>query len=380
MGYTPNTTTSNELYAVANSTVSSSPFVVLFTNRDPTGNDLNYPIQKIWLNTSTNIFWFLKNFISNNGNVQANWIVLNQGIFVETLTGDDAVVVDPVNNNIDVLGNTVSNGTNAKPVYFKSGGTGVLDLDVQVTEAAASSDINNAGLASFNDSDFSVDSNGYVSALAFSVNNQVFTSSGTYTPTSGMLYCQITMVGGGGGGGGATTTGASQSCVGAGGGGGEWAQGSFSASTIGASQTVTIGAAGTNASGSAGGTGGTTSVGSLITAVGGTGGAIGTAGASSQAAGGSGGTGGSGGDIRSPGMMGAPSNASFGTFVFTGAGGNSHYGYGGSGLSGSFTTGTSATNYGAGGGGAAANQSNASTTAGGASTKGVVIITEYIIA
>lgn len=166
MGYTPNTTTSNELYAVANSTVSSSPFVVLFTNRDPTGNDLNYPIQKIWLNTSTNIFWFLKNFISNNGNVQANWIMFNQGIFVETLTGDDAVVVDPVNNNIDVLGNTVSNGTNAKPVYFKSGGTGVLDLDVQVTEAAASSDINNAGLASFNDSDFSVDSNGYVSALA----------------------------------------------------------------------------------------------------------------------------------------------------------------------------------------------------------------------
>src|SRR6185369_12790577 len=93
---------------------------------------------------------------------------------------------------------------------------------------------------------------------------QIFTSSGTYTPTTGMLYCIVECVGGGGGGGGVTGT-ASQIYQGGGGGSGGYSRLIASAATIGASQTVTIGAAGTaGASGSNnGGAGGDTSVGSL---------------------------------------------------------------------------------------------------------------------
>ena len=79
-----------------------------------------------------------------------------------------------------------------------------------------------------------------------------------------MVYCSIQCLGGGGGGGGAAaTTGAQYSC-GGGGGSGEYASGIFSASTIGASKSVTIGAAGAANSGATGGNGGTTSVGSTL--------------------------------------------------------------------------------------------------------------------
>lgn len=78
----------------------------------------------------------------------------------------------------------------------------------------------------------------------FILNRQVFTSSGTYTPTTGMTYCLVEIIGGGGGGGGCQATNSTQFCVSGGGGGGEYASGIFTISAIGSSQTVTIGAGG----------------------------------------------------------------------------------------------------------------------------------------
>src|SRR6185312_9114882 len=127
-----------------------------------------------------------------------------------------------------------------------------------------------------------------------SIHTQVFTSSETYTPTSGMVYADAVAVGGGGAGGSTVTGPASTLAIAGGGGGGEVAKKRVSAADIGASQTVTIGAAG--AAGSAGnnngGAGGDTSVGSLCIAKGGHGGS-GQAGADigGAAAGGTGGTG-----------------------------------------------------------------------------------------
>jgi len=94
---------------------------------------------------------------------------------------------------------------------------------------------------------------------------RTFTTSGTYNPTVGMLYCEVEMVGGGGAGGGATATTAAQNSLGSGGGAGEHSFGLFSAAQIGANQTITIGAGGTGSSGAAGSVGGTTSFGSLMT-------------------------------------------------------------------------------------------------------------------
>lgn len=103
---------------------------------------------------------------------------------------------------------------------------------------------------------------------------QTFTASGTYTPTTGMVYCIIECWGGGGGGGGIANTIAGRSGTAASGGAGAYSQIISTAATIGASQTVTIGTAGTggSAGNNNGGSGGSTSVGTICVAVGGSGG------------------------------------------------------------------------------------------------------------
>src|SRR5579859_3128384 len=73
---------------------------------------------------------------------------------------------------------------------------------------------------------------------------QVFTSTGTYTPTTGMKYCTIECLGGGGGGGGTAASGATVNTGGGGGGAGSYSRKTVTAATVGGSQAVTIGAAG----------------------------------------------------------------------------------------------------------------------------------------
>ena len=99
---------------------------------------------------------------------------------------------------------------------------------------------------------------------------QTFAISGTYTPTVGMKYCQIECIGGGGGGGGVGDS--TSSSIGMGGGGsGGYSRKTVAAAAIGASQVVTIGAAGVAGTGAGanGGNGGVTSVGGICVANGG---------------------------------------------------------------------------------------------------------------
>jgi len=104
-----NTTLPNSFDALATGRSSSEPFVDAFHPRDPTTSDTQYPIQKKWLNTSTNAFWELKNFTSSGGVTLANWVLLsNQSSDTETLTGNDHVVVPPTGNNINVVGDGVA--------------------------------------------------------------------------------------------------------------------------------------------------------------------------------------------------------------------------------------------------------------------------------
>lgn len=218
---------------------------------------------------------------------------------------------------------------------------------------------------------------------------QTFTNSGTYTPTSGMKYCIVEVVGGGGGGGGTTTTGAGEVSAGGGGGGGGYARGVLSAATIGVSKAVTVGAGGTagTAAGGTGGTGGTSSLTTLVTATGGNGGAGGAAYSNFiQATGG--GNGGSGGGTNSSLNI----DGSWGTdpFGFVGAtysystsgnGGASFFGgatrgttQGGTGTSNAAIAGKA---YGGGGSGSGIGSSSTGVV-GGAGGAGVVIITEFI--
>ncbi len=191
------------------------------------------------------------------------------------------------------------------------------------------------------------------------VKQQVFTAGGTYTPSTGMLYCVVDCIGSGAGG--ITTDG---SHISSGGGGGSYSKASFTAAQIGASQTVTIGAGGT-----AGNAGNTSSLGSLITALGGS---IGTSVTSGSAVGGSGGGTGaiSGGTqiLLIQGGDGGP--AQFATSgQGAGFGGASFYGLSCKGPA-SGGAGNGGKNY---GGGASGTQ-NGTAAAGGA---GIIIINEF---
>lgn len=211
---------------------------------------------------------------------------------------------------------------------------------------------------------------------------QVFTSNGTYTPTSGMQYCTIEVVGGGGGGGGAATNAAGNASCGTGGSGGGYARKTFTAATIGASQTVTIGTGGTGGSAGAnnGSAGGNTSVGSLISATAGSGGTGGTTLSFVGAGNNSSGTPGVGlnGDINMygfPGSLGLCNQA--GSFGFGGIGGGTYFS-GQSSAQPANSIGTSAAaNTGVGGNGGGIGPST-SAVAGGNGGSGIAIITEFL--
>lgn len=196
---------------------------------------------------------------------------------------------------------------------------------------------------------------------------QTFTASGTYTPTSGMIYAIIECQGGGGGGGGS----GSSTGPGGGGGAGGYSRGVFSAATIGASQTVTINTGGAGNSNAAGSNGGSVSVGALISANGGTGGA--KVNGSSQGVGSAGGTA-TGGSVNITGASGSSGTLQTGNFSLLPPGGASMFGSCASNFASVNTTGSSATGFGAGGGGSLSVTGN---TTGGAGANGIVVITEY---
>ncbi len=201
-------------------------------------------------------------------------------------------------------------------------------------------------------------------------------ASGTYTPTTGMVYCIVEMVGGGGGGGGITGT-VGQGSVSAGGGSGSYTRSILTAATIGASKPFVCGAggaAGAAANGN-GGNGGDTTLGTtIVVAKGGGGGNGGTAGT-----GGVGGVPGTG-DLA---LYGNPGGNSISNGIITigpiaGPGGNSMFGPGGQPpVTAATSAGNIALGYGGGGSGANAYNSNSS-FAGGAGLIGAIFITEFI--
>jgi hypothetical protein len=211
------------------------------------------------------------------------------------------------------------------------------------------------------------------------VKKQVFTSSGTYTPSTGMVFAVIECVGGGGGGAGGPLT---ATGIGSGGGGGSggYSRTLATAATVGASKAVTIGTAGTGgATGTTnGGAGGSSSVGTICIANGGGGGVQNGAGIGGS--GGAGATAGTG-DIALSGNGGLSGNGTSLANItgIAGQGASGHFGGGPPGVVATATTinGTSAAaNSGAGGnGGLSANTSSGAT--GGNGGSGLVLITEY---
>lgn len=97
------------------------------------------------------------------------------------------------------------------------------------------------------------------------VNVQIFDIPGvyTYTPTAGMMFCCVEVVGGGGSG---ESPIALTGNIGTGGGGGGYCKKNFNASAIGASQSIKVGAGGASVTNGDGLDGGASSFGTFLTA------------------------------------------------------------------------------------------------------------------
>jgi len=217
------------------------------------------------------------------------------------------------------------------------------------------------------------------------MNVQTFTADGVYTPSVGLAYAVVELVGGGGGGAGAVGNN-NQGQAGSGGGGGGYSRKLIDAATIGASQVVTIGVGGAGGGpGGNGSSGGTTTFGVIFQASGGGPGLVVTVSTGRVVQSGGVGGSGSGGDINVNGGNGAQVLIQGGSFVaFAGIGGSSFYSpasglinnYSDQGLT---VQGANGLNYGGGAGGSFCNFVNGSNSlSGGSGAPGVCIITEYI--
>jgi len=211
---------------------------------------------------------------------------------------------------------------------------------------------------------------------------QKFTSGSTYTPISGMKYCIVECYGGGGAGGGSGPGAYLYTNGGGGGGAGGYCMDTFSAATIGASQTISLGAGGTGSAGTDGGNGGDTTFGSLLTAGGGSGGTFLTTDSGSNGYSVLGGAGGSasGGSVNIAGQNGYPAYLIHTGYATGGKGGSSYWGSGGNHLytTGAAVNGNNATGYAAGGAGGAKVVNDATTSTGGNGTPGLIYIREYV--
>lgn len=206
---------------------------------------------------------------------------------------------------------------------------------------------------------------------------QVFTSSGTYTPTAGTNSVIVEIIGGGGGGGGASSTTSGQFSGGQGGGAGAYAKGRITSAFSGVTVTIGSGGTGGTAGPNAGGSGGTSSFGALITAPGGTGGSgsgaatspfvVGTAANSTPASGAS--------IFNGIGASGFQALLMSTTNIVTGRGAPTNFGSGALSVYGQ-GTGANAVSYGSGGSGGGS-VSGGAATAGGNGAAGICIVQEF---
>lgn len=288
---------------------------------------------------------------------------------------------------------TTNNVVNAPfPLSGAQGGTGIANTSKSITLGGnlTTSGAFNSTFTMTAATNVTFPTSGTLATVAGStslINVQAFTSTGafTYTPTAGILYAIVILIGAGGASGGAAAT-TSSVANGAGGGSGAYAEFLLTSAQIGTSLTGSVGAGGTTgtAGNNPGNNGGNTTLATSAawTAGGGTGGGGSAANTTVVLS-----TGGAGGTVTSgtgtiisdiagqTGFMGVSNGV---LWANAGAGGSNPRGFGGIStvLTSGTTAGKSGTGYGSGASGAA-NIVTQSATAGTAGNNGIAIFLEF---
>lgn len=332
---------------------------------------------------------------SSSTNVVAGLTTANNGLLVTSNTGVPSILAGP-----GATGKVLQSNSAAAPSFstatYPSTATGtgtILRADGTNWVATTATYPNTAGTSGNVLTSDGTNWNSTAPTQFNALTGQIFTASGafTYTPTSGMKYVIVELLGGGAGGGGVATTAGAQTSVSASGSGGGYVKFILTAAQVGASKTgsVGVGGAGGAAGNNAGTNGGNTTLAtsSAWTASGGVGGAGGAAVVTAVSVPAT--TAGSNTTGTGTLLVNKPGNASEGGGSFTagtsvilaGKGADSFYGQGGNfGIiypTGNVTNaGNGAVGFGA-GGGAAINYGTATQAAGGAGTTGIAIFTEF---
>ena len=145
---------SRDPLAYADSRLSGVP--TIDSNRDPTTDDTNYPIQTIWRNQNTFRECMLVGFTAG----QAIWRCFTDGDgSVLELQTDDGNLVQPNGGVISVLGEAVLAGILSQPVYTNGATANTAKIQIQLGSAVSPTpvDFNSAGLLSANNNQFVVD-------------------------------------------------------------------------------------------------------------------------------------------------------------------------------------------------------------------------------
>ena len=123
-------------------------------------------------------------FDSARFTVDANGFVSMNGSGVgETITGNSGGALSPTAGNWNIFGASTAAGTS--PVTA-SGAVSTLTVNVQKSQAIASTDATKVGLSAFDSARFTVDANGFVSANGSGIGETITgQSGGALSPTSG---------------------------------------------------------------------------------------------------------------------------------------------------------------------------------------------------
>lgn len=140
----------------------------------------NNPTIPIYFEADTGFAVALFNVIRFEGaggittSATGNVVTITGSPSAETLTGDTGGPLSPTANNFNIVGGSVAAGTTPMQV---NGAVSTLTVNVQRTQAFASSAANRAGIGSFDSASFGVDANGFVTLSSSALG--VLTVSGT---------------------------------------------------------------------------------------------------------------------------------------------------------------------------------------------------------